>query len=565
VRLASIFVAFFAVGPVCAALEPDLGEPTLRQLVAGGTLSDLRWPNFFMFQAHVARFYELCGYSPVWVRDGAPRDPARAAIRVLENAAAKGLDPEDYDSSRWPARLARLRPAMAQPSDRDVTRFDLALTVSLMRYISDSHLGKVNPKLFHFGLDTACKQCDLTEILFRQVVDAKDVGAVLEQFEPPFPSYWRAQKVLQSYIALAREDSGEPLPAVKKTVEAGDSYPGTGRLRQLLRKLGDLPLSAREPDGSLIYQGALVDAVKRFQARHGLDADGRLGKDTLKQLNVPLSRRVRQLQLTLERFRWVPDEFAHRPIVVNIPEFRLRAFNDRYQTELEMKVVVGRAYHRQTPVFANTIRYIIFRPHWNVPLSIQRTELLSKITKDVQYLAKNDYEVVNSQGDVVSRDVVNEEMLAQLRAGKLAIRQAPGAKNALGYIKFMFPNEYNVYLHGTPSTSLFSRSRRDFSHGCIRVEKPEELAAWVLRDRPEWTLDRIREAENGAKSLQVNLTNPIPVLIVYGTAVVRESGEVCFFEDLYKHDAALEQVLDQGYPYSAWKPTSGGRAPGRRE
>jgi murein L,D-transpeptidase YcbB/YkuD len=156
-------------------------------------------------------------------------------------------------------------------------------------------------------------------------------------------------------------------------------------------------------------------------------------------------------------------------------------------------------------------------------------------------LTKNDYEIVNSSGLIVSDGPVSEEVLAQLRSGKLAIRQAPGAKNALGHIKFMFPNEHNVYLHDTPSKSLFSRSRRDFSHGCIRVEKPEELAAWALRDQPESTLDRIEEAENGERSQQVNLAKPIPVLIVYGTAVVRESGEVCFFEDLYKLDATLEK------------------------
>ena len=509
----------------------DMKEPALRQLVISGALSDLRWPNFSPYQAQITRFYESSGYSLVWVRDNAPSDAARAAIAVLQSAAVKGLDPEDYDGSRWANRLMGLRPAVAQPSDSAKVRFDLALTVSLMRYISDSRLGKVNPKLLDFGFDNERKQCDLADLLLNRVVKAKDVRAALEQLEPPFPGYWRTQKALQAYIALAQAESGEPLPATKKPIEPGDSYSCIVRLRQLLLRLGDLQPSGFEADGSQVYEGPLVDAVRRFQERHGLDPDGRLGKGTVKQLNTPLSRRVRQLQLVLERWRWVPDVFPRPPIVVNIPEFRLRAYDDPNKIDLEMKVIVGKAYRRQTPVFASNITYIIFRPNWNVPLSIQRGELVPKIAKDALYMTKNDYEVVNSDGDVVSQDLVSEEMLAQLRTGKLKIRQAPGAKNALGYIKFMFPNEYNVYLHGTPSKSLFSRSRRDFSHGCIRVEKPEELAAWVLRDHPEWTLERIREAENGEKSRQVNLNKPIPVLIVYGTAVVRESGEVCFFDD----------------------------------
>ncbi len=563
-RLASILAVFTAFVTAGVALAADTREMLLRQLVASGSLSDLRWPNFSSYQPQVARFYELTGYLPAWVRDGIPSDEARAAIAVLQTAAGKGLDPEDYDGSRWANRLASLRPAAPQPTDSALVRFDLALTVSLMRYITDSRLGKVSPRLFGFGFGNESKQCDLAAVLIGRVVRANDVRAALEQMEPPFPGYWRTQKALQAYIALAKADSGEPLPATMKPIEPGDSYSGIARLRQLLVRLGDLQVSASETDRSQIYEGALVEAVKRFQDRHGLDPDGRLGKGTVKQLNTPLSRRIRQLQLVLERWRWVPDVFARPPIVVNIPEFRLRAYGDRNQVELEMKVVVGKAYRRQTPVFAGNMTHIIFRPSWNVPLSIQRAELLPKIAKDTLYLAKNDYEVVNSHGDMVS-GMVTEELLAQLRSGKLAIRQAPGAKNALGRIKFMFPNEYNVYLHDTPSKSLFSRSRRDFSHGCIRVEKPEELAAWVLRDQPEWTLERIREAENGEKSRQVNLAKPIPVLIVYGTAVVRESGEVCFFEDLYKHDAALEEVLDKGYPYSAWKPTNAGRGRDRRE
>jgi len=274
---------------------------------------------------------------------------------------------------------------------------------------------------------------------------------------------------------------------------------------------------------------------------------------------------VRKLQLTLERWRWVPHSFSRPPIVVNIPEFRLRAYDEHYRPELEMRVVVGKAYHHKTPVFSNEMTHVIFRPYWDVPLSIQRAELVPKLEKDPAYLGENDYEIVNSRRQVVSTNSVTPDMLAQLRTGELSIRQRPGEKNALGLVKFLFPNEYNVYLHGTPAKALFLKTRRDFSHGCIRVEKPEELAQWVLRGVPGWDKEHILEAEKGADSRRVNLDQPIPVLIVYGTAVVQANGDAEFFNDIYGYDAELAELLDHGYPYSGWQPTSGALGPRPRE
>jgi murein L,D-transpeptidase YcbB/YkuD len=264
-----------------------------------------------------------------------------------------------------------------------------------------------------------------------------------------------------------------------------------------------------------------------------------------------LSQRVEQIKVTLERWRWLPHEFDRPPIVVNIPEFRLYAANEEYGTAFSMKVVVGRSYQHRTPVFAAELKSVIFRPYWNVPLDIQRKELLREVRKDPGYLTKHSYEIVDAKGNVVSDGSVSEEMRKPLYSGKLAIRQKPGAENSLGLVKFDLPNKYDVYMHGTPATQLFSRSRRDFSHGCIRVEDPVELAAWVLRDKPEWNRDRILAAMNGDSTLRVSLAESIPVLILYGTAIVTDSGEVHFFDDIYGYDVPLEHVLDQGYPYIA--------------
>ena len=328
---------------------------------------------------------------------------------------------------------------------------------------------------------------DLPSFLQQRLLHSADVKAALEEMEPPYEGYRQTEQALQRYIVLAHEDHGGLLPLTKKPIDPGGQYPAITQLAGLLRRLGDLPENAQLTPESTAYVGSLVDAVKHFQVRHGLDSDGRLGKGTLAELNTPLTDRIRQLQLTLERWRWVPHNFPRPPIVVNIPEFELRALDASYRTEIEMKVVVGKAYHHQTPVFAANMKQVIFRPYWNVPVSIQRAELVPKLDRDSSYLMKNRYEVVTPQGKVVTNGIVDALTLAQLRSGNLRIRQTPGPENALGLVAFMFPNEYDVYLHGTPAMELFAKSRRDFSHGCIRAEKPQELAAWVLRNQPEWT------------------------------------------------------------------------------
>jgi len=525
------------------------GQAELRAIVQDGHLPELRWPDFTDYRKHLVKFYEAYGYSLPWTRGMQPTQQAQDMIALLMKADQKGLSAEDYDASRWSARIAKLKPATQQPAEEDALHFDAALTVCLMRYISDLHIGKVNPRHFEFGFDVETKKYDLPDLLRDHVVDSSNVAAMLEQVEPPLPGYRRTIAALQTYMELAGKDDGEQLPPVKKTIAPGDSYPGVPRLTRLLRLLGDLPADANVPADSTVYQGALVDAVKKFQARHGRDADGRIGAQTLADLNVPLSRRVRQMQLTLERWRWLPLGLRGGPIVVNVPEFRLRAYDENLKPGLTMNVVVGKAYNHSTPLFIDYMEYVIFRPYWNVPYSIAKHELFSGIQKDPDYLVKKGFEIVDSRQNVVGSGAVTPDEFQQLRAGTLFVRQKPGPKNSLGLVKFIFPNNYDVYMHDTPSTELFAKSRRDFSHGCVRLERPADMAVWVLRDIPGWNMERIRAAMKGEKTQQVNLAHPIPVLIVYGTAVVPEDGQVHFYDDIYGHDAALEKVLEKGYPY----------------
>jgi len=529
------------------------GQAALRGMVQAGKLGDLRWPDFSDYTKHVQKFYDSYGYALPWVRDMQPTTQARQVIAALMDAEQKGLNAEDYDGPRWAERLAKLKPGAARTSEKDAendaVRFDAALTVCVMRYISDLHIGKVNPKHFDFGLDIETKKYDLPELLKEQIVDGADVAGALAQVEPPYPGYQRTIQALHNYLEMEKQASGQPLPPVAKTLAPGGTYAGVPQLARFLQLVGDLPTNASVAADATTYDGPLVDAVKNFQRRHGRTGDGRIDAQTLADLNVPLTTRVRQMQLTLERWRWIPVGLHAAPIVVNIPEFRARAFDENFKLALSMNVVVGKAYGHTTPVFEDQMQYVIFRPYWSVPYSIAKAEFLPKVAKDPDYLAKKNFEVVDSRQNVVTAGSVSPDVLQQLRAGKLFIRETPGPKNSLGLVKFIFPNDYNVYMHDTPARELFAKSRRDFSHGCIRLERPADLAVWVLRNNPGWDAERVRAAMNGESPLQVNLAQPIPVLIVYGTAIVPESGEVDFFDDIYKHDAALEKVLAKGYPY----------------
>ena len=541
-----------SASPRASGLPQEFGgeaQTWLRATVTNGRLPELRWPDFSDYSKHLQKFYELNGYSSWWTNDHEPTPQARQLIALFQQADQKGLSPEDYDGPRWGDRLATLKPVKEQPAEADSLKFELALTVCAMRYISDLHIGKVHPKHLAFAIGDESKKYDLAEFLRDRVVATSDVAGVLAEVEPQYPGYRRTVQGLQKYIEFAKQDDGELLPPVKKPIIREDSYPGVPRLARLLRLVGDLPPDASIPADQVKYEGALVSAVMNFQRRLGREPSGRIDAQTVADLNVPLSQRVRQMQLTLERWRWLSSTYSKAPIVTNIPEFRLRAYDKDFNIGVTMKVVVGKALRHDTPVFSDTMEYVVFRPYWQVPRSIIRAELIPRIVRDPDFLAKKEYEVVDSHQNVVAEGTVSGDVLDQLRAGKLSIRQKPGPKNALGLAKFIFPNSYNVYMHDTPATELFAKSRRDFSHGCIRLERPADLAAWVLRDNPGWNAEHIRAAMNGSTTQQVNLAHPIPVLILYATVIVPEDGVVHFYDDIYGHDAALEKVLAKGYPY----------------
>jgi murein L,D-transpeptidase YcbB/YkuD len=514
----------------------------LRTLTSAAAPSGNHPANFIGDQQNAQKVYEAIQYSPAWVREGQATQQAIAVISAIESSQQKGLNPEDYDASHWPERMAALK---AAPGNADtVANFDFALTVSALKYLSNLRIGRVNPKPLEFGIDLDQKHYDLPQFLVQKVLAGGNLPDVLNKVEPQYLGYQRTEAALKTYLALAAQDHSPPLPDVPKTVKSGDAYSSVQQLGERLRLLGDLPQSVVSDPKATTYDEPLVEAVKHFQARHGLKAEGRLDKETIGQLNIPLSTRVIQLEDSLERWRWLPADYPQLPVAVNIPGFKLRVFSDDHTVALQMNVVVGKALNHQTPVFAKEMKYIIFRPFWNLPLDIVRAEIVPKLQRDPRYLARKGFEATDQNGHIVTAGAVTPAMLAGIKSGRIMVRQKPGPRNALGLIKFMFPNEFDIYLHSTPAPELFNQSRRDFSHGCIRVEKPAELAAWLLKDQPKWTLESIKAAmQSGSDNHQVNLTRPVPVVIVYLTAIVEENGEVYFYNDIYGLDGALNDAL----------------------
>jgi L,D-transpeptidase YcbB len=488
------------------------------------------------FRSELLELYALRGGAPIWLRGGTATPQARSVASALRMAADEGLRPEDYDGLQWSARFDEEAAAFGEGS---VLALDVAFTGAVMKYASDLALGRVDPR--PSGNDAVASRRPLA--LARIVADltgSDHVDAVLAALEPPFPYYRRVLLALRTYRVLLGEDDPGSFPDQNATVDPGETWSGVPRLARLLRLLGDLP---EEPPRTGRYEGTLLAAVERFQRRHGLEPDGRIGRSTLRALRTPLEQRVAQLELTLERMRWLPRTLDGPPLVVNVPAFRLVAGGAGGQPPLDMKVVVGRAFRHETPLFVSEVRRVTFRPYWYVPKTILTNEVLPELRDHPGLFQARGYEVVDRQGRVVGLHAPGVEAQAKLRAGKLLLRQRPGSANPLGPVKFVLPNQYEVYLHGTAATGLFSRTRRDFSHGCIRVEDPVALAAWVLRDNAGWTRERAREAMGADLTISVDVAARIPVLVVYSTAAVNSVGEVLFFEDIYGHDEELSRAL----------------------
>ncbi|WP_082016701.1 L,D-transpeptidase family protein [Cupriavidus sp. IDO] len=481
--------------------------------------------------------------APLWFAQGRPSPEAQQAVDALAAAAADGLDPADYDADtlRQAVSQAASGPALAPDA---AARLDAALTGAMEQMLADLHAGRVNPRTVRANFSPQAERPFDAATWLRDAVAAHRLPEAIRQAAPAFPLYGTLRAALARYRDIAAQPAwAQPLPRLPGAkLTAGQPYAGTAALTARLVALGDLPAGTPAPRR---YEGVVVDGVKAFQSRHGLEVDGVLGPGTLAQLNTPIASRVRQIELTMERLRWTPLD-GPRMIVVNVPEFMLRAYelhDGKLDIKLEMKVIVGKALDTRTPLFKEDMRYIEFSPYWNVPPSIARRETVPQLRSDPGYFTRQGFEFVSGDGKAVT--TLSDANLDAVLNGRMRIRQRPGPMNALGDIKFVFPNNENIYLHHTPTPQLFKRDRRDFSHGCIRVEEPVALAKFVMQGMPDWTETRIRDAMTRGKSSTVRLQQPLPVVLAYGTVIARADGRVSFLPDIYGHDKLLDQALRQ--------------------
>jgi murein L,D-transpeptidase YcbB/YkuD len=512
-----VAVVLASCSSTCAGDDPGR---TIARVVDAATHPYLTRASFADRQLDVRRLYDSVGSTPIWVRDGKPTPEADETIAVLSAAGTRGLRAAEYDADRLRDGAARLS-ATSHPSAEDVALFDMAVTISLMRYATDAYLGRISPASLGFVLDPEPKEIDLPAFV-AALARSDRVGEQLATLDPPVPIFARLRGALAETRALAARTDLPELAGDTPTLRLGDRHPAVVPLRRWLVALGDLPAPV-PPLDEMVYDRDVADAVKRFQLRHGRDADGILGRVALHDLRVPLVVRVEQIELAMERLRWPSSSDAARSVIVNIPEFRLRAFDgDDSVPRLSMKVVVGSVVRRtKTPVVHGHMRWVVFRPYWDVPARIARKEILPRAAREPGYLER-------------------EQM--ELRDGHL--RQRPGPKNALGLAKFVFPNPFDVYLHDTPQKEYFARSRRDLSHGCMRVSEAIALAEFVLG----WDRGRIAAAmTEGPNNHWVEVPGTIPVYVLYTTVAV-EDGRILFFDDIYGNDSALESALDNRYP-----------------
>ncbi|MCM5681084.1 L,D-transpeptidase family protein [Schlegelella sp. S2-27] len=487
--------------------------------------------------------------SPLWLDvRSRPGPQAEAALALLRAAHTEGLDPAVYRADALALQARQI--ATERPDDAVLADFEFELSQAVLRYLRHLHAGRVQPKAVGFRVPARDEATDIADVL-RVALRQGRLADAVEALQPKLAQYPLLRGELARYRSLAAQPAlQEPLPGTD-SVRPGDSYPALAALHARLVAYGDLPPSAAVPAER--YDGEIVEGVKRFQARHGLEADGVLGRSTQSALNVPPQQRVRQIELAMERLRWLP-ELGRQPFIgINIPMYRLWASDAASSGPVAaatMNVVVGKALDTQTPVMMEEMRYLIFRPYWNVPRSIVLGEILPKLQQDPAYLDKQQMEIVDGPGDDAKPVATTPKSLEALTEGKLRLRQRPGTHNSLGLVKFIFPNDEAVYLHGTTAQGLFDRIRRDFSHGCVRVEDPVALAQWVLKDQPEWTREKVVGAMQGqANSVRVDLKRPVQVLLFYVTAVVMpEDGRMHFAADIYKHDARLERALAQRAP-----------------
>lgn len=485
--------------------------------------------------------YDAAGYKPIWVDANGMTGKGQALIAMLQASDQDGLHPSDY-------LTPELKTAMTASDPSALANLDVILSFTLLNYAHHIGAGRVEPSAINSDLRISPEGPDL-EATLATARSTTDMAAFAASIAPSAPRYQRLKQGLATYreIVAAGGWIQVPGPQTGKSLKPGMTDPMVPILARRLVQANQLAEADFDfATGPELYEGAIVDAVKRFQNSLALEIDGVIGPNTLKQINITAEQRVKQLEVNLERRRWMPDDLGNYYVFVNLADQYLKVVKKvekngklREKTLHAARAVVGKTYHK-TPVFTELMTYMVLNPNWNVPYSIATKEYLPKLKANPGALQRQNIRVL-SGGRKISPFAVNWSAYSR---GNFPFRlqQASGPKNALGRVKFMFPNKYNIYIHDTPSKSLFKKASRVFSHGCVRVQDPLKLAEVILG--PEGVArSKIDGIINRGKRRVVKLKTPIPVHITYLTAWVNKDGSVHFRRDVYGRDAILEKAL----------------------
>ena len=536
--VARFLVFLLQIGTLVALLSVPATAGPLESAIAATLRSEAAERGSELetaFLVELDAFYATRDYKPIWTGVDGVNDRGHELLAVIGGAGTDGLDPQAY-------RHQELVALFNADSPGDLARVEILLSEALAWMTQHLAKGRVDPALVERFNSLYPDGIDPQAVLLASV-SATDLGRFVTSYAPDQEEYRRLKQALADYRQFAADGTTWPVLPDGDALKPDMRDARVPLLRESLIGHGDLPADAPIAADPLLFDVTLQDAVKHFQIRHGLIDDGVVGKGTLEELNIQITDRIEQIVLNLERRRWMADDRGSSYIFINLSDFQLKVVRDG-RTVFTSAIIVGTEYN-QTPVFSDELEYLEFNPFWNVPPRIARNELLPKIKEDPGYLIANNFELLSGWSGEAS--VVDPSAIdwAAMSAGDFTykLRQRPGEGNALGRVKFMFPNQFDVYLHDTPARGLFAREVRAFSHGCMRVGDPLGLVEVVLAGEPGWDRARIDTIVASGERTIVPLAQHLPVHIAYITAFVNKDGSVHFRRDVYGRDLSLAQAL----------------------
>ena len=551
--IATVWIAIFGMdfldadsshGSAAYISQPTFKSHILKRLRSEKTDADTAgsFPPIY-YRAILSNFYEKRDFIPLWTQDNGLTSQADQLFRAIEEADLDGLISEDYHLYQLKSLIIYFNQALLQRQSFDPEKqadLDLLLTDAFLLFSSHLLSGRVVPNTVDSTWLFFNPVSDITLILNSNAYSSR-IESFFDGLRPTHAAYYRLRNALQHYIGI-QKNGGWPSIPPGPSLRIGDTDARVDKIRKRLIVTKDVDPPARNVKPAE-FDESLIKGVQRFQTRHGIEPDGVVGLSTLTAMNVPVEDRIRQIELNLERWRWIPHDLGFRYILVNIADYSL-AVVENQTTVLDMRVVVGRSY-RRTPVFSEKMKYLVLNPYWNVPIKIAVEDKLPIIRKNPLYLTQQHIKVFENWGEdapEINPAIINWYSV-NTNYFPYRLRQDPGPLNALGRIKFMFPNKFSVYLHDTPQRSLFKRASRDFSSGCIRIEKPVELAKYLLQNDTHWPNQKIMETIESGVTTVVRIKDPIPVHLLYWTAWVADTGTIHFGNDIYDRDPPLSRAL----------------------